>query len=112
MGRHTVAAIALVPLVPLALLAGCGPPNDGWQWNAVEGSLCANGTPTGFGTRDGTSDDLLIYLMGGGACWDAATCYTLKLAWNIDGYDENVFAKEQLRGADIFDLLPDARQVF
>lgn len=97
----------------LLLLGACGPGDDGWVWTPVEGARCANGSDTGFGLRERDGDDLLIYLMGGGACWDAATCYGLSLAWNVTtGYTGDVFAVERLRGAGIFDVFPDATQVF
>lgn len=101
-------------LLAIVLLCGCGSPDDGWTWVPVEDTRCANGSSTGMGlrTREG-SKDLLIYLMGGGACWDAGTCYGLSLAWNVTtGYSGDIFALERLRGAGIFDVFPDATQVF
>src|SRR4051812_30783282 len=96
-------------LTVLLLAAAC---NDGWQWTPTEGTTCANGSQTGYGLREGEGDDLLIYLEGGGACWDQTTCYKLNTAWNVDGYDSFAFSHELLRDADIFDLMPDATQVF
>ena len=34
------------------------------------GPLCLRGTEFTVDTREGTSDDLVIYLQGGGACWE------------------------------------------
>lgn len=52
-----------------------------WTWVDVPGMTCDDGTPTGVainpapgGTAGG---DLVIYFMGGGACWDASTCFVL-----------------------------------
>jgi len=55
--------------------AGEVPVVDGWSWLPVEGSRCARGATAGIGIRRGTqSEDLLIYLQGGGACWNRGTC--------------------------------------
>ncbi len=55
-----------------------------WTWVDVPGMTCDDGTPTGVainpapgGTAGG---DLVIYFMGGGACWDASTCFVLNTA--------------------------------
>jgi hypothetical protein len=51
-------------------------PERTWTWVDVAGSKCADGSPTGIGvnlTKD--SDDVLVFLEGGGACWDAASCW-------------------------------------
>lgn len=94
-------------------LAACGAPDDGWVWQPVEETTCANGRSTGYGLREREGDDLVIYLMGGGACWDAATCYGLGLAWNVStGYPRELFDGERLRSAAIFDVFPTATQVF
>ena len=51
-------------------------PDETWTWIDVPGSHCANGTPTGFGVNLTTrSNNVLIFLQGGGACWDAASCW-------------------------------------
>lgn len=62
--------------------AGVGPSDggevavkDGWSWLPVEGSRCALGATAGIGIRRGADpEDLLIYLQGGGACWNRGTC--------------------------------------
>ena len=70
-------------------------PRDGtWTFIPFADAYCADGTPTGIGVSLTTaSDDLLIYLNGGGACWDAATCAPAApetpCATNLNsGYDE------------------------
>ena len=46
-----------------------------WTWIEVEGSVCRDGSPTGIGVRlQEDADDLVIYLEGGGACFNAETC--------------------------------------
>jgi len=54
-------------------------PNDsssGWQWVDVEGTECMNGKQTGVYVRYSQKGNkgLGVYLYGGGACWNAATC--------------------------------------
>ncbi len=46
-----------------------------WYFIETEGATCRDGSATGFGVRlqEGTND-LMIYLEGGGACFNEATC--------------------------------------
>ncbi len=91
-------------LLSFALLAACHAPANGgpgpdagapsdsgvidttpnqWVWVEIPGSTCANGTPAGFGiNRAASGNDLFVYFQGGGACWDANTCFVLKTAIN------------------------------
>ena len=46
-----------------------------WTFLDVEGSTCRDGSDTGIGVRlQPGADDLMIYLEGGGACFNGATC--------------------------------------
>lgn len=46
-----------------------------WTWIPVDGAICRDGSPTGIGVSLGTeTDKLMIYLEGGGACFNALTC--------------------------------------
>ncbi len=46
-----------------------------WTFIDVEGSQCRDGSSTGIGVRlQEGADDLVIYLEGGGACFNAITC--------------------------------------
>src|SRR4051812_15534557 len=51
----------------------------GWTWVDVPGMDCDDGSPTGVAVNPapGGGGDLFIYFMGGGACWDASTCFVL-----------------------------------
>lgn len=52
-----------------ALLAG------GWSRIEPGGeTVCAHGTPYAYWVRPGTRNDLLVYMEGGGGCWNADTC--------------------------------------
>lgn len=45
-----------------------------WTYTDVDGAVCGDGSPVGVATNGGTSSRLVIYLAGGGACWNALTC--------------------------------------
>ena len=49
-------------------------PAGKWTYVAVDGTTCMDGSHTGIGINLGTSGDLVIYLEGGGACFNAFTC--------------------------------------
>lgn len=55
-------------------------PEGVWTWADVDGARCNDGTPTGVGVNRGSSEDLLFFLNGGGACWDALTCLQIGAA--------------------------------
>ncbi|MEZ4296890.1 MAG: pectin acetylesterase-family hydrolase [Polyangiaceae bacterium] len=71
-------------------------PKEQWAWVPFDDAFCANGTPTGIGANlSDQSKTVVIYMMGGGACWDNLTCYIAKTAVNIEsGYGETQFAKD------------------
>ena len=43
-----------------------------------DGPLCLDGTEYGMATRDAGSDNLIIFLQGGGACWQGFYQYGLQ----------------------------------
>ncbi len=47
---------------------------------AEEGAICLSGAPYQVGTRRGRSNQTLVFLQGGGACWDHLSCYVLGTA--------------------------------
>lgn len=71
-------------------------PKEQWTWVPFDDAFCANGTTTGIGANiTDKSNKVVIYLMGGGACWDNLTCYVAKTAANIDGgYGKDQFEKD------------------
>ncbi len=79
-------------------------PEDQWTWVPFADSACADGTPTGIGVNlTSRSRRVVIFFNGGGACWDALTCYTLHTASNIDGgYGEANFRAESGQFARFF----------
>jgi hypothetical protein len=61
-------------------------PSETWTWVPFSDSSCMNNTPTGIGVNMTTrSDKLAIFLMGGGACWDAITV-SAGVCVNMAGY--------------------------
>jgi hypothetical protein len=74
--------------VLLALAAACGGGDDGiggkpptlgttpktWEYVPIPGAQCMNGTPTGIGVNLGTSGEVVMYMEGGGACFNTETC--------------------------------------
>jgi hypothetical protein len=64
--------------VPTTDAFGGGPPieapDDTWTWVPFPESRCMNDTPTGIGVNWHDSDKVLIYLEGGGACFNLFTC--------------------------------------
>ena len=59
--------------------ADAGPPFDvtqrEWTWFPVDGNTCMNGSATGIGLNlDYSSDKLVFFLEGGGACFNDYSC--------------------------------------
>lgn len=52
-------------------------PKNTWTWVDFADSACDDGTPTGIGVRLTDSKNLVVFLNGGGACWDYNTCALL-----------------------------------
>lgn len=89
---HTRTALTLSCSALLILAAGCVDPAPvaqdisqaaarTWTWIEIDGMACADGTPTGVGVNVAPgARGLVIYLEGGGACWDEQSCYEDELA--------------------------------
>ena len=83
--KRVAIAIALA-----ALLAACGSPRKSppgippltWTWVPVAGSVCSDGSETGIGVETPATPggDVLVFLMGGGACFDTLSCFVAGLA--------------------------------
>ncbi|MFO0755830.1 MAG: pectin acetylesterase-family hydrolase [Byssovorax sp.] len=84
---------ACVPPAPQGMPIASAP--DKLTWIPFDDAHCANGTPTGIGVSQVPgAKRLFIYLVGGGACWDKATCYDKPIAANIaSGFGAADFAK-------------------
>jgi hypothetical protein len=60
----------------------------GWTWVDFPGAKCRDGTATGIGVSPSASGStkLMIFLEGGGACFNGSTCAT-----NPSHFDQNTF---------------------
>jgi Pectinacetylesterase len=47
---------------------------QGWNYYAISGAMCRDGSPAGIYVHHGTENKLFIYLEGGGACSSATFC--------------------------------------
>jgi hypothetical protein len=47
---------------------------QGWNYYAISGAMCRDGSPAGLYLHRGTADKLFIYLEGGGACSSPTFC--------------------------------------
>jgi hypothetical protein len=45
-----------------------------WRWFDVLETRCSDGSTTGIAVNRGTTNDVLVVMDGGGACWNALTC--------------------------------------
>ena len=75
------------------------PANETWTWVDVPGTACANGAQTGVGVNfTSKSTDVLVFLEGGGACWDGASCYGgQSVSTYLTGYGATEFATDPQR---------------
>ena len=66
---------AACPSTPPIEGPGISAPAHQWTWIPIAGAVCRDGSPTGIGVRlNPGSTKLYVYLEGGGACFNAATC--------------------------------------
>ncbi|HEX4446107.1 MAG TPA: pectin acetylesterase-family hydrolase [Polyangiaceae bacterium] len=69
-----------------------GPPITGlpamtWTWVPIEGTQCRDGSGTGIGVNTNpNSKNLMIFLEGGGACFNAATCIANASAFGMNDF--------------------------
>ncbi|BDG03914.1 pectinacetylesterase family protein [Anaeromyxobacter oryzae] len=92
MARRVVVAAAVLALAALLACGGGGGgghaggpgpdlPRNVWTWVDVPGAVCSDGSGTGIAVNRGTDDaEVVVFLDGGGACWDLLTCFTFKTA--------------------------------
>lgn len=74
-----------------------------WSFVPVSGMTCADGSATGIGVNFASraSGKLLIYLEGGGGCWDVTTCRdSLHIQnANLGGFDATAFQQVMVTGS-------------
>jgi hypothetical protein len=91
---------------------GGGPPDfpnatpGKWIYYPIDGARCIDTSPTGIGVNLGTSGDLVIYLEGGGACFNSSTCPHISHpnGWGKSDFDVNIGPYN----IGLFDRLDDA----
>jgi hypothetical protein len=72
-------------------------PNDTWTWVDFPDAHCGDGSMTGIGVNPHAgATRMLIFMMGGGACFDAQSCWINPTASNMTGYNGTNFANEQV----------------
>lgn len=125
---------ALAALAALLLLAACGSPSVGgftadapisapnelWTWIDFPNAVCGSGQTTGLGVNPTErTTDVVLYLQGGGACWDGFTCLFAGSAVHVrDGYRKAAFDAEPTLAVPAFrrdvaeNPLKDASWVF
>lgn len=98
-------------------------PADTWTWVPFPETHCADGSPTGIGVNlHPGATRVLLYLEGGGACWDYGTCFGIATtSFHLGGYDEGSFSSlftEVYKSLLFFNResdkspMPDAHYVF
>ena len=79
-------------------------PAGTWTYLPIAGTTCSDGSTAGLALNPAPSPstDLLVYFEGGGACWDATTCFQIMSAIRIAApYDQAAFQSE-LPGIEAF----------
>lgn len=76
-------------------------PEDEWTFVDFETSRCMNDTPTGIAVNPSSSNetDLVIFLNGGNACFNTASC---AVTANKDGYDAADFENDSIVDRELF----------
>jgi hypothetical protein len=78
-GEDTVPVNEGDPLTPAA---------NTWTWIPIDGTFCRNGQGTGLGINvNPSSDKLVIFLEGGGACFTGGTCLSNPSSYPSAGFD-------------------------
>lgn len=87
--------------------AVASPGDDDWVWVNVPGAKCRDGSDAGFAINfSSTSKEVVVYLEGGGACFNQVTCST-----NKSSYNEGNFNADKGKLGGIFDRTNDANPV-
>jgi len=74
-----------------------------WTWVDVPGAVCRNGSATGFAVNLGSATDkLMIFLEGGGACFNELTCAMTPEAFTAST------ASDWIKGSDVAATQPSA----
>src|SRR5690606_2851352 len=85
-------------------------PLETWTYVPIEGARCANGTDTGVAVNfTDRSDDLVVFMAPGGACWDSLTCFILRSASHLeDTMQGQVVVDEAIALGPLFSRSPES----
>jgi len=61
-----------------------------WTWVPFPTSICRDGSPTGLGVNLGTSNNVMIFIEGGNACFNAITCGVTPFEFNETDFNKRV----------------------
>jgi hypothetical protein len=64
------------------------PLSDEWTWVEFPEARCRTGEVTGVAVRRGSGDGLMVYMQGGGACFNVLTCATNPGTANTADFEE------------------------
>jgi hypothetical protein len=72
-------------------------PAGAWSYVPIAGAVCGNGSPMAVGVNPHAgATELLVVMMGGGACWDAQTCFVMNTATHVhEDYTRAIFDMER-----------------
>jgi hypothetical protein len=76
---------------------------NAWSWVPFDDSHCDDGTATGLGVNVGDAAELIVFLDGGGACWDYLTCVVLDLSRHGPWGEADLRARAAGFGGTLFD---------
>jgi len=74
-----------------------------WTYTLLDGAECGNGDPVGVATNRGSSSRLVVYLEGGGACWNSFTCSNGFAVFVDTGLPQSVIRQITSLAIGIFD---------
>ncbi|MDP3237537.1 MAG: hypothetical protein Q8N26_32420 [Myxococcales bacterium] len=79
--------------------AGGSPTAASWTYHPVTGTQCATGASAGIGYSTGASNELLIFVQGGGACWNNGMCRPSVYRWGpVCNYGVDSFCLADIPG--------------
>lgn len=70
------------------------------NWFDIDGMMCRDGSNTGIGFRVGSKKKLAIYINGGGACFNDATCASNPKSFSEEEWN---YLQEEYKNRGIFD---------
>ncbi|QQR97267.1 MAG: hypothetical protein IPK18_10340 [Sphingobacteriales bacterium] len=70
------------------------------NWFDIDGMMCRDGSNTGIGFRVGSKKKLAIYINGGGACFNDATCASNPKSFSEEEWD---YLHQEYKHRGIFD---------